>query len=310
MRKILIVPSMLSAASAAHAQDGGDLPAPDADQVTASADAMQKTAKDMPRPWNESPVDRAVFDGDYAIVGVGLASLPSYEGSDNARIIPAAGAIGRVGGVGFRIKGPSLATDLVKDPKGAKVGISFGPNIRWAGARGGGVKDPVVARLPKVKATIEAGVSAGLNFKELATKQDSLSVGVGARWDVSGKGGGRIVSASASYLLPVHKAQVFGLQASADFVNRKYARYRYSISAAGSAISGLPAYTGRGGLKEVSFGAFTARDLSGNFLDGGLAAGAGVMYTRLHGSAARTPTTRLRGSRNQWMFGGGLAYSF
>lgn len=310
MRKILIVPSMLSAATAANAQDGGDPPAPDADRVTASADAMRKTAKDIPQPWNESPVDRAVFDGDYAIVGVGVAAMPSYEGSNSARIIPAAGAIGRVGGIGFRIKGPSLTTDLIKDAKGAKVGVSFGPSIRWAGGRGGGVKDPVVARLPRIKGTIEAGASAGLTFKKLATKQDSLAVSVGARWDVSGKGGGRIVSASASYLLPVHKAQVVGFQVSADFVNRKYARYRYSISAAGSAISGLPAYTGRGGLKEVTFGMFTARDLSGNLLDGGLAVGAGFLYTRLHGSAARTPTTRLRGSRNQWMFGGGLAYSF
>lgn len=308
MRKLFIAPAILSAASAAHAQDAGANPAPDADQVRATADALEK--KQELKPWRESEVDRKIFDGDYAIVGVGVASMPRYEGSRYGKITPAAGAIGSVGGIGFRIKGPSLVVDFMQDPKGAKVGVSLGPNIRYAGARTGKVKDPVVARLPKVKGTIEAGVSAGLNLKRVLTKQDSLSIGLAARWDISGKGGGRIVSPSVSYLLPVHKAQVVGLSASADFVDRKYARYRYSVTPAGSLVSGLPAYSGKGGLKETTFGLFTARDLSGNFLDGGFAVGAGFLYSRLHGAAAETPITRLRGSRNQWMFGAGLAYAF
>lgn len=310
MRKILIGPAMLSAAAAANAQDSGEAPAPEADQVTATADAMKKTARDMPRPWNEPDGDRNVFKGDYAIVGLGLASAPTYEGSNNSRLFPAAGAIGRVGGIGFRFKGPSLTTDFIPDESGARIGLSLGPNVRFNGGRRGNLKDPIVARLPKLKGTIEAGVSGGLTFKQMLTKQDSLALGIGIRWDVSGKHGGRVISASASYLLPVHKAQVFGIQASAEFVDRKYAQYRYSISAAGSAASGLPAYSARGGLKETSVGAFTARDLSGDFLDGGVAAGVGVMYTRLQGSAARTPLTRIRGSRNQWILGGGLAYAF
>jgi outer membrane scaffolding protein for murein synthesis (MipA/OmpV family) len=34
------------------------------------------------------------------------------------------------------------------------------------------------------------------------------------------------------------------------------------------------------------------------------------MYTRLKGSAARTPMTALRGSRNQWVAAAGLGFTF
>lgn len=311
MRRLLIGPIAFSAATAAQAQDAADAPAPDADQVRAAAEAIDQKAKELPKPWNESEPDRKIFRGDYAIVGVGLASLPTYEGSDRSRITPAAGAIGSVGGIGFRLKGASLTTDFIKDPRGAKLGFALGPNLRYvAGRSAKSVKDAVVARLPRLKGTIEAGFGAGINVKRVLTKQDSLSLGVATRWDVSGRHGGRVSSVSASYLLPVHKAQVVGFQATAEFASRKYARYRYSVTAAGSLASGLPTYTGKGGFKEMTLGMFTARDLSGNFLDGGWAVGAGLLYDRLHGSAARTPITRLRGSRNQWLFGAGVAYAF
>jgi outer membrane scaffolding protein for murein synthesis (MipA/OmpV family) len=90
----------------------------------------------------------------------------------------------------------------------------------------------------------------------------------------------------------------------------EYARYNYSISPAQSAASGLPAYRAKGGFKEASAGAFTGIDLDGNLLNGGFALGAGVLYSRLYGSAAKTPITRDRGSRSQWIAGGGIAYVF
>ncbi|RZJ94436.1 MAG: MipA/OmpV family protein, partial [Novosphingobium sp.] len=87
-------------------------------------------------------------------------------------------------------------------------------------------------------------------------------------------------------------------------------QYNYGIDAAGSAASGLPQYAGRGGFKEWNVGAFTAIDLSGNFLDGGFALGVGAQYSRLQGSAAETPITSIRGKRGQFFVGGGLAYTF
>jgi MipA family protein len=258
------------------------------------------------RKVNESDV----FTGDYAIVGVGVGTIPTYEGSDSSRIMPVPGAMGRVRGVEFRIAGPSLTLDIIKGKPGAKFGVALGPTVRYRFNRSGNSRDEVVDRLGKLKGVIELGVNAGFNVKRVISKHDILSVSVSARWDASGRGSGVIVSPSATYLLPVSKAQVVGALVSAEIVDQRFARYNYSVTPAGSAASGLPEFSARGGLKSASAGLFTARDLNGNILDGGFALGAGVLYTRLHGSAANTPITRLRGSRNQWIFGGGLAYTF
>ena len=48
---------------------------------------------------------------------------------------------------------------------------------------------------------------------------------------------------------------------------------RLLLPAIALAASGLPQYRGRGGLKEWNLAAFTAVDLSGNFLDGGFSPG-------------------------------------
>lgn len=251
-----------------------------------------------------------VFEGDYVIVGVGAMAIPSYQGSDDSQIMPAIGAMGEVGGIGFTLRGPSLSLDLVPDRPGQDVRLRFGPQVRLRGNRTGRIGDPVVARLGKLDNVVEAGLRVGVSLDDVLSPADGLAAGISARWDISGKGSGMVVTPSATYLLPVSRAQAFGLLVSAQFVDDRYADYNYSISPAGAQASGLPVYRARGGFQEASVGLATARDLSGDFLDGGLSIGAGVMYSRLFGSAARSPITSIRGSRDQWMFGAGLGYTF
>lgn len=251
-----------------------------------------------------------VFEGDYVIVGVGVLSVPSYEGSDDGRIMPAIGASGEIEGIGFTIRGPSLSLDVMPSKPGQDVRFRFGPQIRLRGNRTGNIGDPVVARLGKLDNVVEAGLRVGVSVDDLLSRADGLSAGVSARWDISGKGSGMVVTPSATYLLPVSRAQAFALLVSAQFVDDRYADYNYSISPAGASASGLPAYRAKGGFQEASVGLATARDLGGDFLDGGLSIGVGVMYSRLFGSAARSPITSIRGSRDQWTFGAGLGYTF
>jgi MipA family protein len=251
-----------------------------------------------------------VFDGDYMIVGVGAGWLPSYEGSDDSRIVPLIGAVGELGGIGIGIRGPRLALDLVPDRAGRPVNFNLGPQVLYRANRKGNVKDEVVERLGSLKATVEVGFRAGMSFRGLVAKQDRVSVGVSTRWDVTGNSDGMVVAPSMSYLVPVSRAQVFGLRVAAEIVDDDHADYYFGITPAGSAASGLPVFDAKGGFKEASIGLATARDLNGNFLDGGFSIAAGVMYTRLFGSAARSPITSIRGSRNQWSVGAGLAYTF
>ena len=269
--------------------------------LSASAAAAQEAPQIEP--------DRSVFGGDFIIVGAGVIGGPSYEGSNDLIAIPAAGIAGRIGGIGINPRAAGIALDLIADSD-QRAGITLGPVLRYRSNRSGKIADPVVARLGKLPGVVEAGVVAGGTFKRVLNPHDSLSISVDLRWDVSGHGSGMIVSPGLSYLTPLSRAQVFGLALGANFIDGRYAAYNYAVTPAGAAASGLPVYKARGGFKDWSIGAFTAHDLSGDFLDGGPALAAGAMYSQLHGSAAQTPLTLLRGSRGQWLFGGGLAYVF
>lgn len=268
--------------------------------------ATPAAAQDVPGDLN----DENVFDGDYVVVGGGFVSKPTYEGSDNRRMGPAAAAAGKVGGIGFTLRGPNLSLDFIRDPPGADVRFRLGPQIRLRSNRSGKVGDDVVARLGKLDRVVEAGFRVGVSFDDVLSRKDRLAVGVSARWDISGKGSGMVVTPSTTYRLPVSRGHAFGAQVSVRLGNGKYADYNYAVTPDGAAASGLPTYNANGGLHEVTLGIATARDLDGDFLNGGFAIGLGVIYSRLCGSAAQTPITSIRGSRNQWTFGSGLSYTF
>lgn len=258
----------------------------------------------------ERIIPRNVFDGDYAVVGVGVGSMPTYQGSDNSSITPLAGATGQFHGVGFTIRGPSLSLDFIPDRESRDVNFHLGPQIAYVSNRHGHIGDEVVARLGKLKPTVEAGLRVGMTIPHVVSPHDRISVGVGAQWDITGNSKSMVISPSMSYLVPVSTGLGFGALVSAQFVNGNSARYNFDVTPEGSAASGLPVYNAKGGLQQVTFGVAAARDLNNNFLDGGFSIAAGVLYTRLYGSAAKSPITAIRGSRNQWYFGGGLAYTF
>lgn len=258
----------------------------------------------------EPAPEASAFDGDFLIVAAGAVALPSYEGADETSFLPAGALAGRIGGVGISPRAAGLALDLVPESPGARVGLGLGPVIRLRMNRSGRIKDPVVARLGELRAVIEGGVAVGVTIKRVLNEHDQLSIGSDFRWDISGRGGGGLISPSITYLTPVSRAQVVGLLAGAEIADGRFASYNYDITPAGSAASGLPAYAARGGLKALNFGAFTARDLDGDLLNGGLSIGVGAMYARLKGSAAATPITALRGKSSQWFVAAGLGYTF
>jgi outer membrane scaffolding protein for murein synthesis (MipA/OmpV family) len=282
-------------AAPAFAQDVPPPTDPAQAQTTAQADAV---------------LAASVFDGDFLVVGLGGVSLPSYEGSDDRTLSPIGGVFGRLAGVGINPRAAGVALDFVPEQKGEKISFNLGPVVRYRANRKGKVKDPVIKLLPRLDGVIEGGVAVGLTYKGVLNSFDRVSLGADVRWDIAGKGSGRVIAPGFTYFTPVSKGQVIGARVGAEFVSAKYANYNYAIDAAGSAASGLPQYRARGGFKEWNLAAFTAVDLSGDFLDGGVSLGGGVQYSRLQGSAAETPITALRGKRGQWFAGVGIGYTF
>lgn len=255
----------------------------------------------------------SVFSGDFLIVGAGVALAPSYEGSDDLVVSPAGAIAGRIGSIGINARAFGLSLDLIPDGmRQGGIGFTLGPVVRYRTNRSGRVTDPVVAQLGKLKGVVEAGVTLGVDAKKVFNPYDSLSFSVDLRWDASGRGSGLIVAPGLSYLTPVSKGIAVGGALNANFIDSRYANYNFGITPAGSLATGgvLPAYTARGGLKDVGVGAFTAFDLNGNFLDGGPAIGLGAMYSRLFNSAAESPVTSIRGRRSQLIFGAAASYTF
>lgn len=279
-----------------------------AEIVSPAAQSETPATVTLPEPAFGS--EKSAFDGDFLILAAGAVLLPNYEGADESSALPAAAFAGRIGGVGISPRAAGLGLDLVPERPGARASLGLGPVIRLRMNRSGRIRDPVVAKLGKLRPVIEGGVNLGVTVKRLLNPHDQLSLGADFRWDISGRGGGGLISPSLTYLTPLSRAQVVGLLAAAEFADQRFASYNYEVTAAGSAASGLPAFAAKGGLKALNFGAFTARDLDGNLLNGGLSIGLGAMYTRLKGSAATTPITALRGKVSQWFFAAGLGYTF
>lgn len=278
--------------------------------ATVMAAAFPSLALADPAEENAIPdVDNA-FKGDYLIVAAGSIYTSDHDGSDDYKFLPAAGFRARVGDVRIFSRALGIGADLVPEAKGADVNFTLGPVVRYRANRSGKIKDPVVRKLPKLDGTFEAGVTMGVAFEGVLTKQDSLSFGGDVRWSVSGNKGGRIITTDVSYFTPVSRAAGVGISFGMDHINSDFADYNYSIDPAGSLASGLPAYNAKGGWKDWNARIVAGYDLDGNLLNGGWAVGGAISYTRLRGSAAHTPITALRGSRSQWLAGAGLGYTF
>jgi len=253
---------------------------------------------------------RSIYSGNYFIVGAGIANLPQIEGRPGRGIYPAVAVMGRYHGITINPRAAGIAIDLIQDPKDSRLGISFGPVVRWRAGRSGKAKDQIIASLGRIRGDVEAGVTAGFQIKRLANQYDSLSIGGDIRWDASNGTGSRIIAVGPSYFTPVSKAQVVGLSATFDFVNRRYAHRTYGVTPSGSTASGLPEFNGRQGLRSIGFKAYTAYDLDSDLRNGGFAVGLGVGYSVLMGSAAKSPIIQTNGRRNAFQFITGVAYAF
>lgn len=252
----------------------------------------------------------SAFDGDYLVLGAGVGYAPDYSGSDDYTLRPIGAFRASISDMRIFSSGVGIGADFIPDAKGARVKFALGPVVRYRANRTGKVRDEVVRALPRLKATWEVGVTGGVSLEDVFHSRDSVSVGAEVRWTVAGSQGSRIISTDVSYFTPLSRAAGIGASLGVDHINRDYADYHYSVTAQGAAASGLPAYQAHGGWKNSTARLYGGYDLDGNLRNGGWGIGGVVSFERLLGSAAQTPITALRGSRDQWFVGFGLGYTF
>ena len=222
----------------------------------------------------------SVFEGDYLSVAAGAAYGPSYDGSDDYVLYPAALVQGSYGGVDFTSRGAGLAIDFVTDPaKG--VGFDLGVSGQLRGNRARQIEDPVVESLGQLDHAIEIGPTAGVSIAQVLNPYDSLGFGIDAAWDINGAHGGMVVEPSVSYFTPLSRGIAASLSLSAEHGDGDFIDYYYAVTPAQSLASGLPAFDpDGGGWTKAGGNLLLGFDLDGNLENGGLALFVVGGYTR------------------------------
>lgn len=267
---------------------------------------MPAMAQDTGAP---SGTGESVYDGDYLTIGVGAAYVPSYDGSDDYVVSVLPLLQGSIAGIGISPRAGGVALDLIPD-SGNGPNFSLGPAVRLRMSRANNIKDDVVKMLPKLDTAVEVGPSAGVSFPGVLHGYDTLSFNVDAKWDVAGAHGGLVVSPSVSYATPLSTGIAAVVSVSGEWADDKFMDYYYSVDAPAATITGLDQFQASGGLRSLGSQVLLGWDLDNDLRNGGLALFLIGGYSRLQGDAKRTPFTADRGSADQWLAAGGLAYTF
>lgn len=250
--------------------------------------------------------------GDLLMAGLGIATMPAYEGSGQGRIVPVPGVVGRINGTKFMLLGNQVNLDLIKDKSGPGWDFQLGPYAAVGLNRTmlSAIDDVRIRALGKASMAVELGGYVGIARQGVITSDyDRLSISVSARHDVAGAHDGTLIVPTISYMTPLSERALVTLYASATHADSHYARTYYSITPTQSAASTLPVFNADGGWTNWMVGAGGLVSLTGT-LEHGLQLAGGLSYGRMQNDFARSPVVSIAGSRNQFMAALGLAYSF
>lgn len=248
-------------------------------------------------------------------VGAGIAVIPSYEGSDDYRVMPIAQARGRVHDFAFWTRGTAFYVDAIPDPTGVGMDFELGPvvNVRLDRTGSKAIKDDAVRLLGTRDAAVEVGGFVGVGKTGVITSDyDILAARVAVTKDVAGAHGSYVITPTIEYFTPLSLTTFVGASMSAEYVGKKYGRYYFDITPQESAISGLAAYNRAGdgaGFKRLNFNLSAGKSLSGDVRSGWAVFGV-VGYTRVLGKYGDSPIVADAGSRNQMVGAVGVGYTF
>ena len=233
------------------------------------------------------------------LAGVGTGIAPDYEGSDEFTfgVLPAGQLT--FGKRNLRLIGTTLSANLVDHEY-----LRFGPSLNYRFGRDD-VEDDVVDRMADVDASIELGAFAGVEFLNGANSRYRFSASVEFLQDVSGGHDGWVTDISARYWRPLSKPLDIGIGIGLTFAGEDYMTSFFSVDAADSSATGLARFDADSGMKDFRIQPMGVFHFTKNWH-----LGFGFRYEMLLGDAADSPVVDVQGSKNQFLAGLGILYSW
>ena len=232
-------------------------------------------------------------------VGLGVAMLPDYEGSEDYQGAPvpyfrAQMASGRY----LQLLGPTLTANLLEGRT-----WQAGPLVRYRAERNDDVENNQVKWMKKVDAAIELGGFVGFQQNKWNARFDIAQ-------DVAGGHEGFLATLTGGYTFVPSQATTLTLNLSTTYASSQYMDSYFSVSPIDSirtGFSGIPLkpYNASSGIKDV------AATVIGRYrIDNHWGLMGAVQFKELVGDAADSPVTDDAGSPGQLTVGLLATYTF
>jgi MipA family protein len=234
------------------------------------------------------------------IIG-GVISVPEYEGSSDATVVPLIAGELRLGNNRYAAwDGVSGRINLLNNDR-----FEFGPAINITLGRDKDIESLKIRRLGEIDTAVELGAFAAYNIPSGFREGDMIRLSGQVLSDVSDVHEGVVGDLTASYRTRFGDKLGVSFYNSVSFANDAYADTYFSVTRAGALATGLKATTVEGGVKDVSFGVTATYDLSERW-----SLFAMTKYSRLLGDFADSPIVDLEGDDNQFSVGLGIGWKF
>lgn len=236
------------------------------------------------------------------VVGIGVAALPDYVGSNDytVGVAPFARIALPNSERYFLLNVTELYFNILDHPF-----LRFGPVLNYRFGRDDDVEDSRVKRMTEIDDTVEAGAFLGVNWKINGDRRHRIVADVEALFDVGDEYNGVIGTISARYWRPVGKMFDVVLGVGFQFADNDFTNTYFGVSATDSSLSGLPIYEADGGTYNFRIFPGVVMHLSPKWH-----LAAGLRYQRLVGDSEDSPVVKDAGSADQFIAGLGVAYSW
>ena len=246
---------------------------------------------------------QAAFEVDNAptVVGILVGAAPDYLGSKTYKGVAAPYLKYTLSGSNqyLLLRGTELSFNLADHPV-----FRFGPVLNYRPERSS-VDNNQVDRMEKIDSAIEGGAFVGLELIDKNNPRCRFLTTLTWTADMSGAYNGWLVTGLVKGWWAMDKDWDISLGVSSTYGDSAYTSRYFGVDTADAFLSGLPRYNASAGFRDVSAVPAIVYHVNQNWHIAG-----GVRYMRLLGDAANSPVVDNVGSKDQWVMGAGVLYSW